>query len=375
MNKYICGFTFIDENFLFFEFDEDKANKDEPCKPHYSVYSEDNKLLFRDSIKSTDLWSKFKGIHYKTSTLKSHESNGEWILYNPEAVFKVEPVTLKERVLFLLTKRRIEECVQLVDQYEVSLQLDIKKKVRGAHLDELLKDKKYQEASRLLSKYWGEDISQWEHWIRRFKQKKALGYVTVHIPVGNPIRLGEDIYFLVIKEFLKYKDFGNLMLWVENFKPHLLNYDRVYNLINDAFENNIEVINNSLFFKTFQKIFEYTNNKQGLFLMFIKLNNIRVFDIINDDDVQVDIQNVIELLNISPIKTVAFFVGENKDKSADTVDRIVAYLSSHPHGNKHLHVFLHHLMQKDRLLSLPYNHMQPKLYIEYNPELLLDFLK
>lgn len=40
-----------------------------------------------------------------------------------------------------------------------------------------------------------------------------------------------------------------------------------------------------------------------------------------------------------------------------------------------MHVFLHHLNQKDKLLSLPYNHIQPELYIKYNKDLLLDFLK
>lgn len=164
--QYICGFTFIDENFLFFEF-----NEDESYKPYYAVYSEKNELLYRDSIKHAEIYKKFSGIHYRTCTLKSHRSNGECILYNPESVFKVQPITLKERVLFLLSKKRMDECIELVNDNEGSLPLDIIKRVRNAHLDTLLRDRKYHEAANLLPAYLKENAEQWEHWIRRFKQK------------------------------------------------------------------------------------------------------------------------------------------------------------------------------------------------------------
>ena len=153
---------------------------------------------------------------------------------------------------------------------------------------------------------------QWEHWIRRFKSKKALDYVLPVIPVGNPTKLSSDIYFMVIKQFLLNKDFGNLIISVEKFKPHLLNYDNVYDLLNEVFKENNEVINNSLFFKTFQKISEYTNNKMGLFLMFLNLQNYKTFDIIYDDGVVCEIGHAPQLLNISPIKTVDFYINQNK---------------------------------------------------------------
>ena len=43
-------------------------------------------------------------------------------------------------------------------------------------------------------------------------KNKSLGYITEFIPVGNPIKFREEVYFSIIKEFLKYNDFGNLLI-------------------------------------------------------------------------------------------------------------------------------------------------------------------
>ena len=163
---YLSGFTFIDENYLYFEF-----NEDEPYKPYFSIYSENNELLYKDWVKNDEIFTKFKGIHYRTVTMKEHSNNGQWIFYNPESVHKVQPVTLKERVLFLLSKRRISECIELVNLFENTLPSDIVLKVRNAHLDQLLAEKHYDEAAKLLNVYLKDNIVQWEHWINRFKQK------------------------------------------------------------------------------------------------------------------------------------------------------------------------------------------------------------
>lgn len=315
MTKYIAGFSFINENFLLFEFEDNKENPEDVYKPNLVVYSEKNSQLYKTKIKNSLITSNFKGLHYRTSTIAYDENGSESILYNPETVYKifnvankVLPIKLKEHVLHLLSQRRVDECIEFVENYKTNIQPEVIKKVRGAHLDLLLKEKKFKEAADLLPKYWAADIQQWEHWIRRFKQKKSLGFISSLIPVGNPIKLTGDTYFFVIKDFLEHKDFGNLILCVEIFKPHLLNYDKVYDLLNETFQDNTEVIKNSLFFKTFLRISEYTNNKMGIYLMLLKLSNPRVFDIIYDKDIQVEPEHVVELLNISPSNTVQVYL-------------------------------------------------------------------
>ena len=164
--NYLSGFTFIDDNYLYFEF-----NEEEPYKPYFSIYSENNELLYKDWVKNDEIYTKFKGIHYRTVTMKAHTNNGQWIFFNPESVHKVQPVTLKERVLFLLSKRRIDEWIELVNQYENTLPLEIIIKVRNTHLDQLLVERRFYEAAKLLNKYLKDNVVQWEHWINRFKQK------------------------------------------------------------------------------------------------------------------------------------------------------------------------------------------------------------
>lgn len=80
-----------------------------------------------------------------------------------------------------------------------------------------------------------------------------------------------------------------------------------------------------------------------------------------------------ELLGISPTRAVEYYLSLNKEKQIDVIEKVVNYLKEK--SEKHLHVFLHHLHLKDKILSVPYNHLQPKLYVKYNKDLLLKFLK
>ena len=138
--------------------------------------------------------------------------NGECILYNPESVFKIQPITLKERVLFLYSKKRIEECIALINKNKDSLPEEIILKVRNAELEVFLSQKKYHEAAKLLPDYCEENPEQWKHWIMKFKHKKSLGFISDIIPVGYPIKLSSDLYSLIFQEFLEQKDFKNLLV-------------------------------------------------------------------------------------------------------------------------------------------------------------------
>jgi hypothetical protein len=107
--------------------------------------------------------------------------------------------------------------------------------------------------------------------------------VAEHVPVGHPIKLDSELYSLVLEEFLTQKDFGNLLMCVERFKPHLLDYTNISKLLHDTYDQSNDFIKNSLFFQAMLKIAEYTDNKMGLFLMFLKSKSLRAFDIqIND---------------------------------------------------------------------------------------------
>jgi hypothetical protein len=82
---------------------------------------------------------------------------------------------------------------------------------------------------------------------------------------------------------------------------------------------------------------------------------------------------IIELIGISPIQAVDYFLFLNKKSNYNVIEKVFEYLKQI--SEKCLHVFLHHLHLKDKILSVPYNHYQPRLYAKYNPEWLLKFLK
>jgi hypothetical protein len=145
---------------------------------------------------------------------------------------------------------------------------------------------------------------------------------------------------MILKEFLKQKDFGNLLISVEHFKPHLLDYTNITKLMYETYDLNNELGKNSLFFKTIQRMAEYTDNKMGLFLIFIKSKSLRAFDIIKDPgnvslpksnlDIEIDLaseQNfIVELISISPIRAVDYFLYLNKKNGENVIERVVEFL-------------------------------------------------
>ncbi|CAI2382746.1 unnamed protein product [Moneuplotes crassus] len=379
VKTYLCGFTFIDENFLFLEFMEN-----EPYKPYYIVYSEENKLLFKESIKQAEIYTKYSGIHYKTSTIKNHPSDGQCILYNPETVFQIQPITLKERVLYLYTKKRLNECLYLVNENQNSLPEDLVLKVWNAHLDHLVREKQFEKAHELIPKYCGGNYIQWKHWIMLFKNKKALCFLVEIVPVGDPIKLPPDLYELIFREFLKISDFGNLLICAERFKAHLLDYTKISKTLYDTYIENNELIMNSLFFKTLLLVTEYIDNKEGLFLLFLKSKNDRAFDLLQEpgmpstgsSGVEINLESkdnhILDLISISPSKAVEYFRDKERNEQG-FITKLIPFLQQN--SERDLHNFLHHLHLRDNIMSVSFNHLQPRLYIKYDQKSLLSFLK
>lgn len=68
------------------------------------------KLFLFDSI--------FSEVHYSMSSNQKLE--GHSYIYNPDTILKVQPITVIDRLEYLLGRRRYEEAIELINSQEVA---------------------------------------------------------------------------------------------------------------------------------------------------------------------------------------------------------------------------------------------------------------
>lgn len=80
--------------------------------------------------------------------------DGQCFVFNPEMVLKVQPISLQDRIEYLMMKKRFEETLLLINQQRgepVPIEQVIK--VENVYLEHLLKQKDYDKLEELLPKF------------------------------------------------------------------------------------------------------------------------------------------------------------------------------------------------------------------------------
>jgi hypothetical protein len=108
----------------------------------------------------------FQEIHYKLAWTGNQDGN--CIIYNPEMILKVSPITLNDRIEHLLQTKRFEECLVLIaKQPELNVPIDTILKVENQYMESLIKAKDYSKLKELLPKFVCENRDRWEHFLSR----------------------------------------------------------------------------------------------------------------------------------------------------------------------------------------------------------------
>ena len=297
-HSYICGFASIADSFLLCNFDAFENHS-----AQLTTYSKQFDLLHQEEVLFTQKQSLFQAIHFQM--IPRHGTNmGEAVLFNPHQVVRIQPVTVQDRITFLLPRKRFEECLQLVKDHSRSLPEETVTKVQNGHLDHLLSQRNYFEASELLKEYLGRDDKRWEHWINRFKQKKALRHIVHIIPRERP-KLHASVYRGICDSFVSLSDCEGLAKAVRRFPPQLLDYDAFLRDVKAKMQKDPELQKNEDFIEALYHMFSYTSDKEGAFLTLLKLKNQKIFDVVRAGKIEVDMQrNIRELLDICPKKTI-----------------------------------------------------------------------
>lgn len=84
--------------------------------PELCIYKSQTECLMKEKLFLFD--SIFSEVHYSVSSNQKLE--GHSYIYNPDTILKVQPITVIDRLEYLLGRRRYEEAIELINSQEVA---------------------------------------------------------------------------------------------------------------------------------------------------------------------------------------------------------------------------------------------------------------
>ncbi|KAI0748728.1 vacuolar assembling protein VPS41 [Daedaleopsis nitida] len=322
-----------------------------------------------------------------------------YVVLSPRDLVVVKPRDWRDHVAWLVERKRYEEALDVIERMgseghvrsEDKDELDAVQ-IGQRYIEHLVGEGEFVKAARLCPKVCGQDTKRWEDWIFVFAQKHQLQAIIPYIPTETPT-LGQLVYDMILGYFLN-NDRQTLLQTIKTWPKGI--YDIPAVIV--AVQSQLDRAPSSSSMKPtgpdtiilMECLAElYTLNRQpGKALpFFLRLRRPNVFDLIRENNLFTDVQDQALLLvefdqelrekqkkdgedvDTDPVAAITLLVDH---VHSIPIGRVVQQLESRPY---YLYLYLNVMFQKDPYLASAYADTQVKLYAEYAPRRLIDFLR
>ncbi|KAJ1675583.1 Vacuolar protein sorting-associated protein 41, partial [Spiromyces aspiralis] len=335
-----------------------------------------------------------------------------WYILSPKQLILVRPRGLKDHIQWLVDRGMLEECIECIGQtrrgegdwaaHPEEITPAQYLEIGQMYIRQLVDRENYGEAARMCEHVLsapglGDTQTAWEEWAFAFAECHALDVIAPYLPYDRP-RLSNTIYEMVLANFLA-SDTERFYEMVRQW-PHSL-YDADSVII--AAESQLERVPDDNIKRALAQLYDYCNQPDKSLRYHLELRTPGIVERIKRDNLYGAVKNKVMLLMeydhyylmrsstasadrpkdgehsvsfLAPsLKTASMAGGvqllsDNPD--AIPPELVVKQLLGKP---ELLHIYLHALLNKDAHLGSPFADLQVELYAEYNPELLLNFLR
>ncbi|KAJ2705268.1 Vacuolar protein sorting-associated protein 41 [Coemansia sp. IMI 203386] len=225
----------------------------------------------------------------------------------------------------------------------------------------------------------------WETWVFAFAEAHALQDIAPHLPTGEP-QLTSTAYEMVLA-FLLATDTEQFRQLVLEWPPSLYNAYSVVLAAEDRLQkmDASEVEASQQLARTMALLYDRLNQPSKSLRFYLELFEPEILDRVRRENLFDAVRDKAELimryddhmLNDNNVQLSERSQASGVQLLTDNTDAIpsasvVKQLVKSP---EHLHVYLHALRGRDTHLSAPFADLQLELYAEYDPHLLLGFLR
>ncbi|KAL6307128.1 vacuolar protein sorting-associated protein 41 [Sparassis latifolia] len=375
-------------------------------RPDLRIISRAGEELAADALSITgfERWScnDYVLVDIEAGTVVAGSGNaGEryYLVLSPKDIVVVKPRDWRDHVAWLVERKQFEEALDTIER-QTALGLTLlpgEDTVNPVHIgqqyiEHLVGEGEFIKAAQLCPKVCGRDTKRWENWIFVFAQKHQLQTIIPYVPTESPT-LGHMVYEMILAHFLAH-DRQSLLQTIKSWPKGIYDIPAVIVAVQSELDR--APSSSSLSTTTPDSIILmeclaelYTTNRQpGKALpFFLRLRRPNVFDLIRENNLFTAVQDQALLLvefdhelmekrkkdgeDVDPAQSTAITLLVDHIHSVP-IGRVVGQLQSRPY---YLYLYLDALFNKDSHLTSDYADSQVKLYAEYAPHRLIDFLR
>ncbi|KAL9272324.1 Vacuolar protein sorting-associated protein 41-like protein [Drosera capensis] len=292
-----------------------------------------------------------------------------YYIVSPKDVVIAKPRDTEDHINWLLQHGWHEKALAAVEAGQGRSEL--REEVGTRYLDHLIVERKYAEAAALCPKLLRGSASAWERWVFHFAQLRQLPVLVPFMPTENP-RLKDTVYELGLMALATIPAYHKeLLSVVKSWPPGLYSSVPVIAAIEPQLKTTsvTDTLKEAL-----AELYVIDEQYEKAFSLFADLMKPYVFDFIEKHNLHDAIrEKVVQLMMLDRKCTVSLLI-QHRDliTPSDVVSQLVEA------GDKckyYLHIYLQSLFEINPHAGKEYHDMQVELYAEYDPKMLLPFLR
>ncbi|XP_059645373.1 vacuolar protein sorting-associated protein 41 homolog [Cornus florida] len=309
----------------------------------------------------------------------SSYAGGQWAagdepLYyvvSPKDVVIAKPRDAEDHISWLLQHGWHEKALAAVEAGQGRKEL--LDEVGSRYLDHLIVERKYAEAASLCPKLLRGSASAWERWVFNFTHLRQLPVLVSYIPTENP-RLRDTAYEDVLVALAKNPSFHkDLLATVKSWPPVIYSALNVISAIEPPLNTSSMT---DAFKEALAELYVIDSQYEKAFILYADLMKPDIFEFIENHDLhEVICEKVVQLMTLDCKRAVPLLI---QHRELITPPEVVSQLLAA--GNKcdsryFLHLYLHSLFEANPHAGRDFHDMQVELYADYDPKMLLPFLR
>ncbi|CAK9872351.1 unnamed protein product [Sphagnum jensenii] len=344
-------------------------------------------VTFKNEELATDALSIHGYEHYKAKDYVlahapftgSSIAGGQWAagdeplyyIVSPKDVVLAKPRDADDHVKWLLQHGFHEKALAVVE--EGKARTELLEEVGSRYLDHLLLERQYAQAAALCPKLLHGSAPAWERWVFHFAHLRQLPSLAPHIPTSNP-QLRDTVYEVVLNALVTNPAYHEQL--VTTIKAWPSNIYAVPTIIS-AIQLQISTGSKSPMLKeALAELYVRDKQYERALTIYVELQKPYLFDFIQQHNLYSAIHNkVVPLMRLDGKQAVQLLV--NQSNRIEAFEVVSQLQTGEPDENlrKYLHLYLHGLFEKDPNAGKEYHGLQVELYADYEPRLLLPFLR
>ncbi|XP_024023783.1 vacuolar protein sorting-associated protein 41 homolog [Morus notabilis] len=309
----------------------------------------------------------------------SSYAGGQWAagdeplyyIVSPKDVVIAKPRDAEDHIAWLLEHGWHEKALAAVEAGQGRSEL--LDEVGSRYLDHLIVERKYAEAASLCPKLLQGSASAWERWVFHFAQLRQLPVLVPYIPTENP-RLRDTAYEVALVALATNPSFHKDLLSTVKSWPSVL-YSALPVISAIEPQLNTSSMTDALK-EALAELYVIDGQFEKAFSLYADLMKPDIFDFIEKHNLHDSIrEKVVQLMMLDCKRAVSLLL---QHKDLITPSEVVAQLLNARIKcdlRYFLHLYLHSLFEVNPHAGKDYHDMQVELYADYDPKMMLPFLR